>query len=251
METVVTPPRPDLGLLGLADAPEPCRSCTARAFSFCGALRAAELAELAAVSTQVTLAAGQPLIAPDAPARDVFNVTTGVLRAGLAMPDERRQVTGFLLPGDFVGFGAGETYGFGVEAVTAATLCRFDRPRFTALLHAHPGMERRLLCMASDEVREARAHQLLLGRKTASERLASFLRDLAARQARRGGAPDVAALGMSRADIADHLGLTPESVSRGLTALKVAGLIRLEPAGRVRLLRPPALAALAEGRPEA
>ncbi len=101
--------------------------------------------------------------------------------------------------------------------------------------------------MASDELKEAQAQMVVLGRKTAVERLATFLVKLSERQARLGGPADAVSLPMSRGDIADYLGLTPETVSRTLTQMKVAGLIRLQSASRILLLRRDELDALAAG----
>jgi CRP/FNR family transcriptional regulator len=115
-----------------------------------------------------------------------------------------------------------------------------------ALLDRFPAMERRLLCMASHEIREDHEQMLLLGRKTALERVASFLRQQARRAARFGGSGDVAALPMTRTDIADYLGVTPETVSRVLSQLRARGVISLR-ADAAQILKPAALAALAEG----
>ncbi len=226
---------------------DPCGGCDARPFSFCSALRVNELERLADISEQVELRAGEALVRRDERASCVFNITDGQVRVSRVLDDGRRQVVGFLMRGDFLGFGAGATYGFEAHAVTPVKACEFERARFAALLESSPAMTRRLLCMASDELREAQEQQLLLGRKGAPERLATFLLKFAGRQRRVGSPKGAVLLPMGRADIADHLGLTPETVSRTLTMLKVAGVIRLERASMVRLLQPDRLAALAMG----
>lgn len=228
-------------------AVQPCGGCDVRAHSFCSALRAVELERLADMAERLSLKAGEALLRREERAAHVFNITGGLLRVSRRLDDGRRQVVGFLGKGDFLGFGATGTYGFDAEAVTAASVCRFDRLRFAALMEASPTMERRLLCMASDEIREGQEQQLLLGRRTAEERIACFLLNIAKRQRRLGAGEGTVTLPMGRADIADHLGLTPETVSRTLTSLKVEGVIRLEPAAAVRLLQPRQLEALAAG----
>lgn len=226
---------------------QPCGACEARRFSFCSAVRDEDLGRLAQAADRYTAKPGARIVGAEEPANFVFNVGDGAVRVSRPLADGRRPVVGFLLRGDFLGFGAGETYGFQADALTPVTVCRFERGAFRALMDAFPPMERRLLCMASDEIREGQEQMALLGRKTAPERLATFLLKLSARQARLGGAEDLAVLPMSRSDVADYLGLTAETVSRVLTSFKVAGLIRLERASRIRLLRPAALADLAAG----
>ena len=133
------------------------------------------------------------------------------------MADGRRQVVGFLVPGDFLGLAFGRTYVYTAEAITAVAACRFQRSRFMELLEELPALEREILGRTSNELAAAQQQMLLLGRKTARERLASFLADLAERSDADGGPLE---LPMGRADIADHLGLTIETVSRTFTGLR-------------------------------
>ncbi|HYD99220.1 MAG TPA: helix-turn-helix domain-containing protein, partial [Alphaproteobacteria bacterium] len=185
-------------------------------------------------------------IAEGEPADHLFNVTAGTVKLYKLLPDGRRQITGFLGPGDMLGLAAGTGYAYSAEAVTEAALCRFPRLRLEALLDEQPAMRRRLFAMARDELAAAQEQMLLLGRKTAREKTASFLLGLAERAARRGGPADAVEVAMSRADIADYLGLTTETVSRTLTAMKAAGLIRLLAGGRIVLADRAALAGLAQ-----
>jgi CRP/FNR family transcriptional regulator len=111
----------------------------------------------------------------------------------------------------------------------------------------YPKMESRLLGMASNELVTAQEQMLLLGRKTAREKLASFLLMLSKRQVHRGGNGDPVAVPITRADIGDFLGLTTETVSRTFTQLKRKGIIAILPGGRVELADRPALEEIAEG----
>jgi CRP/FNR family transcriptional regulator len=124
-------------------------------------------------------------------------------------------------------------------------VCRFPRPAFRHLLLETPSLEEELLSRASDELLAARAHLTLLGRKTAMERVSSFLLHLAQRQSRLGGSADQVALPMTRIDIADYLGLTSETVSRSLSMLRRLKAIQVTADG-VRLLKPGLLQDLAE-----
>jgi CRP/FNR family transcriptional regulator len=126
-------------------------------------------------------------------------------------------------------------------------LCRFPRRKLESLLAHYPKMESRLLGMASNELVIAQEQMLLLGRKTAREKLASFLLMLSKRQVQRGGNGDPVAVPITRADIGDYLGLTTETVSRTFTQLKRKAIIAILPGGRVELADRPGLEEIAEG----
>ncbi len=177
------------------------------------------------MATTRRLNAGETLFYEGDPAQHVFTITEGTLKLYKLLSDGRRQITGFLLPGDFLGLASSASYVSSAEAVTPLTICRFPRRQFMQLLEELPQLEKELLARASSELAEAQDRMLLLGRKTARERLASFLLRLADR--RRPCAPETIALSMSRADIADYLGLTIETVSRTFTSLKTDGIIGL------------------------
>ena len=152
-----------------------------------------------------------------------------------------------LFAGDFLGLANNETYAYSAEAVTHVALCRFPRRQLEALLERYPKMERRLLGMASHELAAAQEQMLLLGRKTAREKIASFLLTLSRRARKRGQRDNPVAVPMSRTDIGDFLGLTTETVSRTFTQLKTAKLIVLLPNGKVELADLEALQEIAEG----
>jgi CRP/FNR family transcriptional regulator, anaerobic regulatory protein len=227
---------------------DPCSLCEARPFSVCNAVPEADLALLADATSVLELGKSEVLVREDDPADSLFNVTAGALKIYKLLPDGRRQVLGFLFRGDFLGVGGRERYGFTAEALTPLRLCRFPRRKFMQLLDACPAFERELLCRASSEISAAQEQMLLLGRKTARERIASFLHVLSARAQRLGAPADTLHLPMTRTDIADYLGLTTETVSRVFTELRRQGRIRLDGSGDVRLIDPTALAAIAEGQ---
>ena len=202
-----------------------CDACEVRGLSICGALDATDQPALAAIGTGRVLATADTLFYEGDPAKDVFSLTEGMLKLYKLMGDGRRQITGFLVPGDFLGLAFSDTYIYSAEAVTPVTVCRFPRSRFLKLLDSMPDLEKELLARASSELAEAQDQMLLLGRKTARERLASFLLRLADR--RRKCDPEPIPLPMSRTDIADYLGLTIETVSRAFTQLRGEGVIQL------------------------
>lgn len=170
-------PKVDLG---------PCKACDVSDLVFCGALDQDERPRLAAIVTEVRVAANQMIFYEGDPADYVFNVTEGAAKVYRLMPDGRRQITGFLFRGDFLGLALNTSYAFSAEAVTPTRLCRFPRADLEALLDAFPKLERRLLAMAGNELIAAQDQMLLLGRKTAKERIASFLLGLVGRSGARG-----------------------------------------------------------------
>ena len=215
--------------------------------AFCGVLTDQELPRLIAILTHVLVEAHQPIIDEGEPADYLFNVTGGAVKLYKLLPDGRRQITGFLFEGDFLGIAMNDRYNYSAEAVGRVTLCRFPRRKLESLLDEFPKLEKRLLGMASNELVQAQDQMLLLGRKTAREKIVSFLLSLSERAVKRGSGPSPIALPMGRADIADYLGLTTETVSRTITQLKRNGAVRLLPGGQIELPDTSALHELAEG----
>ena len=114
----------------------------------------------------------------------VFNVTSGVVKLYKLMLDGRRQITGFLLPGDFLGLASRTGYSYSAEAVTPVSLCRFPRHRLEEAFDRFPHLQRRLFDIANDELVAAQDQMLLLGRKTALEKnILIFIVPLRARAA--------------------------------------------------------------------
>lgn len=218
-----------------------CEHCAVRAIAVCRVLSGEELRELTAGMRTVELEPGEPLFHEGDPAHNVFTLTSGHLRLSRLLADGRRQVIGFLVPGDFLGLAFRETYVATAEALDAVTLCTFPRVAFERFLERHPHFERELLARARSELAAAQEQMLVLGRKTARERLATFLIRLAGRAGTESGGP--LHLFMSRADIADYLGLTVETVSRTLGTFRREGLVHLEGRSTVHIPDPARLAA--------
>lgn len=239
-----TAPRP----LATLPTDHPCGGCDARKVAVCGVLDCGDLRALRCLGGTQMLGAGQPLFHEGDRATQVFNVTRGAMKLYKLLPDGRRQIMGFMFPGDFLGITLGEEHAFTAEALGPAQLCRFTRARFDEFTEEHPELEREMYRLAAHELAAAQAQMLLLGRKTAAERLASFFLMLADRAERVGGrAVTVVDLPMSRSDIADYLGLTKETVSRVLALLKRQRLIRLAALDRIELLDRAGLVELADG----
>ena len=162
----------------------PCAACTVRVLSLCDALDERDLPRLSAISSSQTLTPHETFVVEGDPAVHLFNVTDGAVKVYKLLADGRQQITGFLFPGDFLGLSSGGRYAYSAEAITEVTFCRFERKRLERLLDDFPRMEKRLLGIASNELAAAQDQMLLLGRKTAREKLASFLLMLARRTGR-------------------------------------------------------------------
>ncbi len=225
----------------------PCAACAVRDMAFCGVLNDQEISRLIAILQTVSVDPHDPIIDEGEPANYLFNLTGGAVKLYKLLPDGRRQITGFLFEGDFLGIAMNEKYAYSAEAVGPVSLCRFSRRKLEALLDEFPKLEKRLLGMASNELVQAQDQILLLGRKTAQEKIVSFLLNLSGRAVKRGAPASPVLLPMRRADIADYLGLTTETVSRSITKLKSAGRVRLLQGSKIELPDVDALQELAEG----
>ena len=222
-----------------------CSHCKVRALSLCSALEPDELEAMDKLARHVSFEKHQTLFSQGEASESVYNVTAGSVRLFKLLPDGRRQVVGFALPGDFLGLAMSERNGFSAETLSATSACQFPRVPFSDLLDAKPHLLRRLHDMASHELSLAQDQMVILGRRTAEEKIASFLVGLRKRWARIDGSTVRAPLPMSRQDIGDYLGLTVETVSRMMTKLAREKAIVITPDG-VRLLDPARLEALAE-----
>ena len=181
------------------------------------------------------VARDQEIYAEGAPAAACYRVISGCVRIVRLMEDGRRQVGDFALPGDLIGLDALETHDDTAEAVVDTVLRRYPRRMVEALADTQPALSCQLRKLALANLRSAHARMLLLGRKTANERLASFLLEMDRRSPLEAGH---LALPMTRADIADYLGLTVETVCRVLAHLKREALLTMTGPGTIRLDRP-------------
>lgn len=223
-----------------------CSFCDRQGKAVCSVLSCEELERLDSIMEEKTLAPGGTLFTEGDDLAFFFTVREGALRAVRLLPDGRRSVLDFLFAGDFLGLNAKGRYPYTAEAIAETALCCFPRPKFMALSAGMPKMMARLLGLFQGKAIASQNRNADLARKTPPERLAAFLVEMA----RRCGAKKAAGtlrLPMSRADIADYLGLTVETVSRTFTRFKTDGLIALDNPGRVRLKNEAALKVLAEG----
>ena len=230
-----------------ASTHSPCEKCNISEMSLCHALSCEDLKQLSAISSSVEVGKGVTIINEQESADFLFNVTAGSVKLYKLLPDGRRQMTGFLFPGDFLGIAMNDCYAYSAESLEDTKLCRFSRAKLEQLLKELPHLENRLLNMVSNELVLAQDQMLLLGRKTAKEKVCSFLLSLSKRRSKNSGLLENISLPMGRSDIGDYLGLTTETVSRTLTNLKKAGIISIPENGILKITNIQELTDLAEG----
>jgi len=214
-----------------------CDQCLVRHRALCGAAEAAALDELNRIAHVRTFPAGSSIITAEEPMPFVGNIRSGVVKLTKVMADGRHQIVGLLFASDFVGRAYETHWRFSAEAATDVEMCTFDRKGLERVLGDHPELEHHLLVETLDELDAARDWMVLLGCKSAEEKVASFLAFIARRAINEGyctvpaggSGGDAAAfeLPISRADMAAYLGTTVETVSRQITRLKTAHVIRL------------------------
>jgi CRP-like cAMP-binding protein len=168
-----------------------------------------------------------------------YQVKTGCIRAYKVLNDGRRQIGAFYLPGDIFGIEAGNEHSFSAEAIAPSTVVVVKRSTINSRVSGNSTLARQLFDLTLAELQRAQGHALLLV-KTAQERVAGFLLEMASRAKSR----TEVELPMSRQDIADYLGLTIETVSRTITQLESAAAIALPTSRHVILRNQPALARL-------
>jgi len=160
----------------------------------------------------------------------VFEVVTGVLRVYKILSDGRRVITGFMYAGDLIGVSLKERYLYTAEAVTRIQVRRYARSRFQEEINRSPELRPQLFARLCDEMAAAQDQMVLLARKSAEERVCSFLLHIARRLEDDHSPLTVVEVPMTRLDMADYLGLTIETVSRIMTRLTSRGVIA--PSGR-------------------
>lgn len=204
---------------------EKCGSCPIRHRAVCAKCDDTELARLEEIKVYRTFEAGQPIAWRGDELNHFSSIVIGVAALTKTMEDGRTQMVGLLLPSDFIGRPGRRVIDFDVTATTDVTLCCFQRKPFERIVDDTPHVAQRMMEMALDELDAARDWMVLLGRKTAREKIATFLELLARRSHVEGTKLQSMPLPLTREEIANFLGLTLETVSRQMTALKKEGVI--------------------------
>lgn len=210
-----------------------CDGCAIRHSAICDALSEAEIQSLNRIAIRRNIPKGKAILS-EGENRTVFaNIVSGVVKLTKTLEDGRQHIIGLLFASDFLGRAFRSDNPYFAEAATDVQLCAFPAAEFERLLRAYPGFEHRLFRFTLTELDACQDWMLLLARKRADERVASFLLMIAKRAASVGCAHSANTLGrrfdlpLSRSEIADCLGLTIETVSRQLTLLRKQSVIEL------------------------
>ena len=215
----------------ISQMPQECGNCPIRHTAVCARCNPDELEQLDRIKYNRSFQAGQTVIWSGDRMDFVGSVVSGIATLTQTMEDGRTQMVGLLLPSDFVGRPGRNEAAYNVIATSDLVMCCFRKRPFEQIIRDTPRISPRLLEMTLDELDAAREWMLVLGRKTAREKIASLLAIIARRSALADRAgPDgrtVFDLPLTREAMADYLGLTLETVSRQISALKRDGVISL------------------------
>ena len=192
------------------------------------------------------LASKQTIFQEGDKASFLFMIISGTIKAYRLLSDGRRLITGFFGPGDIIGMSARGNYPYSADTVTEVAMGRISAAKLEKRMIEDPGVAQQMLRLAYGNLQSAQDSMVLLGRKNSVEKIAHFLLGYAERASSQPGELIEIDLPMSRADIADYLGLTTETVSRTMSKLKQKNIIAAEGARTIRLKSIGKLAELAE-----
>lgn len=213
-----------------------CATCDVRQTAVCGALDTERLNALSVHALTQTYLPEETVFIESYPCKHYFNIVRGVARLSKSLADGRRQIVGFGYANSLAGYTTDIDYPYTMEAISELVVCRFPRRAFETNLDRSDELKTAFIKRTQRELSRCRDHIVLLGKRTAMERLAFFLYESMSRSSISGGTSGGTSgtghtdrtevwLPMSREDIADFLGLTTETVSRAFTKLRQSGTI--------------------------
>jgi CRP/FNR family transcriptional regulator len=207
--------------------PLTCRDCGVRKDGVCGAMTPAQLTALSRYSVRKKFASGTELHGQGEMVLSYGNLLKGVVKLSKMMQDGRQQIVGLQFAPDFVGRPFAKENALTAEAATDLEICSVSKAALERMAADAPGLEHSLHQQTLSELDEARDWMLTLGRKTAREKVASFLYMLALRYDEQADGNVEFDIPLTRQEIADFLGLTIETVSRQMTRLRQDGVISI------------------------
>ena len=232
-----------------------CETCPVRHHAICSVLESHDCHALSDIMVHKHCKRGQALWSEEDEAEFVAIVVTGTVKLFKMLADGRQQIVGLLFPSDCLGRAFSEKQHTFAEAATDVELCCFPRKQFEHVLKQHPDLEHALLKKTLNDLDHARDWMVGLGRKTAGEKVASFLSEMARKSeltkcnhARPNANVPTFVLPLTREDVADCLGLTIETVSRNLTRLRVDGVIKFIDTRTIEVCNPDALSSRSESQ---
>ena len=198
------------------------------------ALNNDEMEMIASIARQKDMVSHQYLFHQHSPANRVYNVIEGTAMVERTSSSGRRQILGFLFPGDFIGLTHSNYFEYSVKSLSKAKLCEFQREQLFALSEKLPNLKSNVEQISANVLARALDQIYILGQKKAHERLCFLFIQMLERMP--GATPQQIDLPMTRQDIADYLGLTIETVSRSFAKLKQEGLIATPSPQRLQIL---------------
>lgn len=195
--------------------------------------------------TRLRFKKGQTMLCEGHTSEHCYEILEGIVRAYKILSDGRRQIINFLFPGESLGIGARDAYRYSADAVTDTTVRSLAKPALERLASGQPALAARLRDSVLRELRAAQDHLVVLGRKTAREKVASFLLFVAEHENPSFNDGHTIWIPMSQRDIADYLGLTTETVNRVMASLRANSIISIRAQGHIRLIMVEALSDIA------
>lgn len=214
-----------------SDIPIVCQSCEARHRGICGALTGEQLLTLSKHTNRVSFSNSEQLVPEGEEVERYANILSGIVILSKLLIDGRQQIVGLQFAPDFLGRPFKNKSETTAEAATEVRLCTFPKNVLEDMIKQSPELEHVLHQQTLKELDEARDWMMTLGRKTASEKVASFLYLVGTNIDPGHTSPDNSIyfeIPLNRSDIADFLGVTIETVSRQLTKLRKTGIIEIE-----------------------
>ena len=210
-----------------------CASCKVRPFSFCRCLKEEDLRYFSGISLEKKFSDKQNVFLQSDEGKRLYNITEGNVKIFQLLQDGRIQIIGFLYPGDFFGSYKKGKYNYSAQAIGDVVVCEFKEDVLNNHMDENPALSRELLNMTTNELVLAQDRIKVLGKLTATERVANFISNISKQRARIKWQDNPISLPMSRQDIADYLGLTIATVSREITRLKTSNIIKVLSASQI------------------
>jgi len=210
-----------------------CALCGIRPYSFCRCLNEDELEVFSKISSERMFSNGSNIFLQQDKSKNLYNITEGNVKIYQLLTDGRLQIIGFLYPGDFFGSYRQGKYNYSAQAIGDVKVCVFNEIILNKHLEKNPKLSRELLNITANELTLAQDRIRVLGKLTATERMANFILNISDQRARIKWQDNPVSLPMNRQDIADYLGLTIATVSREITRLKISNVIKVLSASQI------------------
>ena len=204
-----------------------CAQCSVRLIAFCGILEDKDILQLETISKNKNIPKGNSIFLQGDEVKTVYNINQGSVKIYKLSHDGRKQIVGFMYPGDFLGMSDQDLFTYNAEALEDTKLCQFNKTVLENFFLKFPKVESKILNLVNHELAAAQDQIFLLGKYSAKERLLQFFLNISSQREKLGWGGNPIRLSMPRSDIANYLGLTIETVSRTLSELKNDQIIKM------------------------